>query len=536
MRPIRRLATEVVRNDKGNFLVFFGLSLVALMGMVALAFDLGRAASTQTDLQSFADNVALAAAAELDGNGDSVTRAILAAQTLVADTQVFGSGGRALSFADVTLTFLETLPADDRAADPAANVVCTGACTGLGEDDQRDAAYVRVDLAPRTVSMDFASVVTMMNGGARMAADLAATATAGNVEVACEVVSVMFCVPDTGDDVWNAADHIGHMVVFRSARQNAAWQPGNFGFLDPTSSAMIDPQGPCAGLSNTALWSCLIGATGRTVQCFEADGVDTEPGQRNGVAEAFNVRFDLWRSTMKDQMSNPAYAPAPVVIDGIATEPGNGGQCDETITTADARKPLDPAEQSLGLPRDDCMRPGNTCSGGTVDGENRFGNGIWTTGKSEYLTRNYGASPPTSLTAARTRYDLYRAEIALASGGDTLADPRLETSNPQCNTQVPMGDHDDNSDTADVLLSPMQRAERRTLIAAAVDCEANPFSGRAQGIPVDHFVKFFVTEPMRDRTAGGQTDFDLVGEVVEVVGGERVTGDESFFNIIQLYR
>ena len=47
--------------------MFFGVSMAVLFGIVALSFDIGRLGSTQSERQSFADNVALAAAGELDG-------------------------------------------------------------------------------------------------------------------------------------------------------------------------------------------------------------------------------------------------------------------------------------------------------------------------------------------------------------------------------------------------------------------------------------------------------------------------------------
>ncbi|TNC59232.1 pilus assembly protein TadG-related protein, partial [Rubellimicrobium roseum] len=66
---------DLRQDEEGTFIVFFALALAALLGMIALSFDLGRVASTQAELQSFADNVALAAAGELDGGSDAITRA-----------------------------------------------------------------------------------------------------------------------------------------------------------------------------------------------------------------------------------------------------------------------------------------------------------------------------------------------------------------------------------------------------------------------------------------------------------------------------
>jgi uncharacterized membrane protein len=144
------------------------MSVAALFGLVALSFDLGRMAAVQTDLQSFADSVALAAAAELDGGSNAITRACQAA-LLVADTQSFASGGRDLNMADVDLVFLSSLPAANDSGteasgatvatitDPPASAGAVAACANVTAADQRKAVLVRVNVDPSRVEMSFAS-------------------------------------------------------------------------------------------------------------------------------------------------------------------------------------------------------------------------------------------------------------------------------------------------------------------------------------------------------------------------------------------
>jgi hypothetical protein len=62
-QPITRFAKD---NEDGTFLVIWGIGLAVFLGLIALSFDLGRVGITQTDLQSYADSAALAAAGELD--------------------------------------------------------------------------------------------------------------------------------------------------------------------------------------------------------------------------------------------------------------------------------------------------------------------------------------------------------------------------------------------------------------------------------------------------------------------------------------
>ena len=57
-----RKLREIRDSEDGVILVLFGVSLTVLLGMVALSFDMGRINVTQSELQSYADSVALAAA------------------------------------------------------------------------------------------------------------------------------------------------------------------------------------------------------------------------------------------------------------------------------------------------------------------------------------------------------------------------------------------------------------------------------------------------------------------------------------------
>ena len=84
------------KDEHGTILVFWAMSLAVMLGFVALSFDFGRIASTKSELQAFADHVALAAAGELDGQDDAITRAQAAAADMITDRQTFGAGGQTL--------------------------------------------------------------------------------------------------------------------------------------------------------------------------------------------------------------------------------------------------------------------------------------------------------------------------------------------------------------------------------------------------------------------------------------------------------
>ncbi|MDX5350923.1 MAG: pilus assembly protein TadG-related protein [Paracoccaceae bacterium] len=468
------------RNEAGTILVFWGIVLGVVLGFVALSFDLGRASITRSELQSFADSVALAAAGELDGNSDAIDRAYDAAN-LILDSQSFGNTGRTLAGeASFTLTFFSSLPDEDNSA-------MTDQTT-----DPAEAAYVRVSVTPTVVESTFGAAFAALTDQENRDFDLGATAVAGLSIYACDVMPMMFCLPDPD---FRANDNIGTMVLMRAGGNNAAWGPGDFGFLDPTGM-MIDPNGPCARLTGAQQLACLVGAVDHITQCFNQRGVDMEPGQKVGLENAFfNVRFDIYQSIMNGRRNDPDYAPAPNVIKGIV--PGNSGGGGACI-----RNNAAPSPDTVALPRDTCFANG-TCA--------RFGDGNWTAGRANYVATNYGGTDPHP--DASTRYEYYLAEIGAAQPSGILQG-RAETGLPQCSTSQP---------------AP---PDRRIITVAGIDCEANEIRGRATNVPVREFFKIFLTEPV-------QQDFGIWGEIVGSAseageGGEGIGG--LVRDVVQLYR
>ncbi|MEX0300881.1 MAG: pilus assembly protein TadG-related protein [Leisingera sp.] len=467
-------------------LVTWGLTFVVLLGIAAMSFDLGRTGITRSELQTFTDNVALAAAGELDGQQDSITRARAAAGNLISDRKTFGSGGSVLSGdTDFTLTFYSEIPDDDTAAMTAVTT------------DPEEAVFVQALAAPSTVGATFGAAFSALTGEARPNDLARASSVAGFTQYACDITPLMFCVPPG----FSADASVGQMILLRSGGNGSAWGPGDFGFLDP-AKVRVDDDGPCAGLNGAQLDACLLGAEGSITQCFSQRGVDIEPGQKVGIRDAvFNVRFDMYQAIMNGKRNNPDYPPAPNVIKGIV--PKGKGSC---IGNNEELSP-----DTLGLPRDDCFESG-ACS--------RFGDGNWTAGRISYVDANYGGADPHP--GAATRFEYYQAEINAAGGpggAGSILTGLAETGRPVC--------------------SPNQSSDsyRRVVIAAGIDCTANPVSGSATDVPVQEFVKVFLTEPVGDDGASPPT-LDIWGEVVgSAGGGAGGTGDVGIFrDVVQLYR
>jgi hypothetical protein len=439
----------------------------------------------------------------LDGKTDAITRATDAAANLIADKQRYGSGSTTLSGpSDYSLVFHSTLPASDG--------------TALGANTTTDpvqAAFAEVVATPRTVQMVFLNATNALLGNAASTAQVDARAVAGFTQEACDITPLMFCLPSP---TYTAKAHIGDMIKLRGGGQGAAWGPGDFGFLDPTKA---DLGATCAGLNGAKLIGCLVGAELNVTQCFTQRGVDIEPGQKVGIEDAiFNVRFDIYKSTMNGKKNDPNYPPAPNVVSGIM--PQGGGSC---IGQQDQISP-----DTMALPKDTCIISG-ACG--------RIGDGNWDRGT--YIDRNHGdnngtfdAGEDSHLTQysiagglyAGTRYELYNQEIQFGDSGSLPANNILnrtwETGRHQC--------------------SPHQsiRPERRVVIAAGIDCAANPINGAKKNVPVEEFFEMFLTEPVGDDGLSPPT-LDLMVEIIGSAGGDGygAAGAGGIFrDVVQLYR
>ncbi len=495
MRP-QRSVSRFVRSEAGTVAVLWAMGLVVFFGFIALIFDIGRAAVTQSELQSFADHVALAAAGELNGESDAIERAERAVDNLIADTQSFGEGPRALSGAvDATAAFYTNVPAND-----------TSPLSPFWTDEPTIARYVEVTIAPRTVLTPFWEVLQTLLGDTTVVTDIdvAATAVAGSESLICDITPLFFCAP-AGRDL-TAPSEIGTMIKLRTGKSGAAWGPGNFGFLDPDAS--LDVDGVCAAEAakgRAPATNCLVGAEISRTSCVRKLGLDLSPGQQVGITNAaFNYRFDIFKKSDKER-TDPRFPPAPNVVSGLSPD---GDGCFKNNPTA--------STETVPLPRETCFAAG-TCD--------RFGpeGGAWDSLKPGYLATNHphlGAStdlPSVSSndigfpagfelsSVAGTRFETYLQEIKYAkTSGQILGDETStfpETGIAQCSS----------TPTADPF--------RRVVTAAIVDCSdpSVEINGNNKNVPATGFVQVFLTEPVgMDPLPGG--NFDLWGEVIGSAG------------------
>jgi len=554
MSPALRIA-RFRRAEEGTVLVFWGVSLAVLLGLAAMAFDMGRVAVTQTDLQSYADSVALAAAGELDAKPDSISRAQDAAAQMIEDWQSYGTAGNNHTLSgkggdlDYQLFFYETLPANDSAA-------LAGALDPNDASDAVKAAFVRVVVDTHTVDLTFAAAFAALTGTNPMNNSVNAEAVAGFALYACDITPMVFCLPQPSLDVSK-----GQMIKMVSQGGGSEqWGAGNFGFLAANEIVAMDESGACAPAPNGQQTACALAASKAVSQCFSQRGVETKPGLSVGnMIAGFNTRFDQYDATSKQFRNDKKYdvdnfAAAPNVLDGwITTAQGSKCTTESAPYDEDGDGAADP-DATVGLPLDDCFAGSGACpvyevdaDGNTVTDLNgdpvqavdsqgdplttRVGDSDFGAGLKEYLTVNYGvdysSGTPVGIPAwfptSGTRYDIYNAEINHQSDlqARLSALGKAESSLPGC--QPP------STAAAD--------PARRVIIAAGIDCDsyASELNGGSGTIPVDKFVEVFLVRPAESDGTGAKAV--IYAEVIGTAGGGSGNGLGGLVHdVVQLYR
>lgn len=482
------------RSVSGAVAVWAALSLPVVITGATLSVDAARIYNVDAELQAAADALSRAGAAELDQRGDAITRSSGAILNLLSHDQKFARGASNIEIE--TITYFDKIPADDYADIPTSNRT----------NSSDKARYVEVSLKPRQVSTIFPSHLMQKLTDTT----LSAKAVAGMDQVVCGTAPVFICNPMEGESIsiyeaMETKSFQRQQVKFKTPKNGStAYGQGNFGWLDPF--------GGNSGASKLA--DAL--AIDISPACYsQSKGVVLRTGNIASMSQALNTRFDIYDGSFKRMKSDPRYAPAANVVKGWATSKKNRS-CTEK-----------PSEDAFGLPRDTCFS-GSDCS------SDRFGNGDWdfstymavnhpgfTRITIENVTYRRGYEGSFSPSTPPSRYAMYRWEIDnnCVPGSETYGNSAVtaEEGLPQCHTSGA-------STTVE---------DRRIITAAVLNCgeiEASSPSGmfsRKDALPVETFVKVFLTEPMGD----GQDNI-IYGEII----GPVVKGQDSEANDVVAVR
>lgn len=465
------------RDEGGAVLVVFALMLAIFSGIVALSYDFGRVAVTQSEMQSFADNVALAAAGELDGGADALTRAQAAAEQLIADSQTYGEGPGALGAEDFVLTFYAVRP------DASGEIDAT--------TTPEAAKYVSVRVADRAVTPIFGAVYAALSGNDAGRDRAGAHAVAGFTRYACNVTPLMICAPGADFDIGAS---VGRSLDLHLAADVGQLAPGALAPLDPVAD-LIGMDSLCAGLDGVGLDICMIAAEGDKPVCLADDGVTVRDSLLSVSLDAsLNIPFDIFDGPATDLVNDALYPAASNVLS--AFEPLLG-QC---LTGTNVS-----LSGAAGLPLDDCQA-GGTCG--------LLGDGDWSAGRDAYVDVNYGGTDP--YPTATTRFGYFQAELAAELAGETPDGPSGGSSGGLGGLLGGVGGIVD--DVLDLVVGPQctsavsEDPARRVMVAAVVDCGANGVSAGSTGVPVLGFAEVFLMTPVGlDGTDG--VAVEIVGQV-----------------------
>ena len=510
---MRRVFRGLVADDAGSVAPVVGLSLIALIAVGGIAFDYARLAAMDTELQNAADQSALAAAGQLDGEAGACARAAAAAAALLSNQTLFANesaGGRAVNVqnegtCDATgvIKFYQSY---DQVTD-------TPGSPATGDADAK-VVIVRVD--PRTSFYALTPIVGALSSGS-----IAAEAVASLGSGVCKVPPVMMCNPDEPDgntDVnydFNPPAGAGLRLVI-----DAPDAPGNFGFL------RID----AAGAREVAMQ---LGYDNPPHGCIRLTGVETQPGDMQAVRAAFNTRFDISENGSTTCPGSGTCSPSTNSRKDLVRSTGCALSTNMSVNWHEATVPYrittptalpsdgtaDP--EVMGYPRDMCHAVSVTGVCSSVTGNAIVGDGDWD--RDAYFRVNYGLNHsewmalqdedgnPLAATEADvadvSRYDVYKWEVANPTNINTRKDVSGGYSSYSYPVCRPPG------------IEPGPTSvDRRRIPVAVVNCEAQNLRGHRTNVAVRKWLDVFLVEPSIQR-GNGPTQRTTNGDIyVEVIG------------------
>ncbi|SCW85037.1 Putative Flp pilus-assembly TadE/G-like [Sphingobium faniae] len=449
------------------------LSLFGLIAAGGIAFDYARLAAMDTELQSAADQAALAAASQLDGKPGACARAAKAARDLVANDTRFANDGEGLAV---------TIP-DEPDCDAAGDVrFYETKDKSTAAVDDATAKFVEIQVGTRRANYAFTPIVAAFHG------DSSAKAYAGVDGALCAVVPFFICNPDeplgNTNPLYPVSIAPGTGIQMLEGGQQKG--PGNFGFL------------VFAGRGANNLAEALSKDAVLDDCASVSPSVDTEPGQMTSVFDALNRRFDVIANG-NTCPQGPCSPSTNVVKDLVLPNNSCSKKWQENDATAanlltnspgryrpssNAPLAVTVTPTAMGLPRDIChaVSNGGSCTKGQI------GDGVWDRGA--YFRSNHPGldwSNTSGLGSSVTRYQTYLWEAENASNMPLSKAMTAGTFNsgPICSAPG---------------IAPNSDTDRRRLTSAVVNCRAAGKINGRKTISVAAFSDIFLVEPSFSRT------------------------------------
>ena len=489
---------NLLQSNKGSVAPTVALSLVGLVAAGGIAFDYARLASMDTELQNAADQAALAAATQLDGQTRAIERATAAAVSLIQNNTRMANDGNA-SGVEITINPVLTFYLTKADAETDTN--------GFTDVTRfADAHFVKVGVNPRRAFYALTPIVAAVQSG-----NIGAEAVAGLGSAICKVPPLMICNPTPGTpfdaDAWRGRG------IRSVANQGNQWSAGGFGYLS-------------VGGIDTPSTQEAMAFENPTMTCQNIDTGQVDTGNPTPAITAANTRFDIYDyggGTLSPCVTDGA-CPAALNVTKDVIRPNNAngnnacklhssgwhlptnryspssastlGAYDPTIAT-DAN-----GVDAMGLPRDLCHYTsyGSACPGTDA----RLGNGNW--GRFDYWNKYHqGEAWPTGTPDWRTmtRYEVYRWEI------DNNHIPG--TAGHQINTSI--GTDRQHGAPVCNLAVPDPARDRRVFTVAVVN-NCSSLHGTSTPAQIGSWIQIFFVEPGLNGRGNGETNGEIYMEVI----------------------
>lgn len=498
-------AAAFARDTSGAIAALYAVAMFVLVAIAGVAWDWTRMTALDTELQNAADQAALAAATQLDGETGAIDRATAAASELVVNMSRMANDD--IDSRDLTVEDIVFYQSYDQATD----------AFGSETADDAEATVVQVTIAPREAVYAITPIIGLFRSG-----EISAQAAAALGSAICNTPPVMICNPfeDSGDPDLVDFDPNDYIGVGLKLITDDAGAPGNFGFLR---------NGLGTGAQDLAR---AVGYDDQPGECVPGTGVTTEPGLKDVVFNAINTRFDISVSGANTCPNGGTCSAAANVRKDLV----HRNQCGTTSNGwQQSTSPYRPTSNALlpvssynagqidvmGLPRDTChaWSESGDCTGG--DGYGIVGTGTWD--RDAYFYVNYGWDHSTWMTntglgADATRYEVYMWEIDNPTTHSHSASSFHQHSAPYCRT--PAGD-----------------ASRRLITAAVIDCSAEGVAGHKENVAVRQWMELLLVEPSftRRRTSSPSSEkmTDSNDVYVEIVRAIEIGDDGEDGEVIR---
>jgi len=545
---MRRIVRRLAEDTGAAVAPTVALTLFALIAAGGIAFDYARVASMDSELQNAADQAALAAASQLDGQPNACVRAAAAANALLTNNTLMANEPGTVG--------MQVVIPSTGVADCTGNTnirfyqsynQTTDAFGALSTADT-NARVVWVSVTPRESFFALTPIVAAFRSG-----NIGAQAIASLGSAVCKVPPLMMCNPDeTNDASFTVSNYLTKGLKLVQGG-SGAWAPGNFGFLDHLGGSNGN-----TGLREDLGWNVPPG------ECQPGDGVDTKPGV-NAVNDALNSRFDIY--DVSACVGSGSCPPSVNVVKDLVRDPAaNGGnacrihnQGWQEVASASQYLPSSPTvpitttPAAMGHPRDMCHAVSSAGAAPCTGPNLRIGDGNWD--RDAYFRANYvrtvatangaagsswnaaqwqantGLSPTVAVTAPNyaSRWNVYNWEIAnrntMVDGVNVLGQrmaqsPLAAEGSPVCSAGQGFGNGVPPSST---------QVDRRKLVIAVVNCTAQSVNGNSTNVQVQKWVDSFLVEPSYNRESGRTDQKEVYVEII----GETLAGGSNGAPIIR---